>query len=144
MKICFTVESNLYTTTTFRTPKFCALLQDGRYLYVIYVVKVQDGPQNGGRFRQVVAFQRWLLMLTKVWLYIKKLFARQQWQCLYKTNVNFRKLENKNIVIFNNWKIISYLYPHVNVFIKIKPSDLLKIPQPKHAPPGNFHMKILR
>jgi len=63
---------------------------------------------NGCHFRQVVAIQRWLLMLIKVWLYIKQLFSRQRCPCLYKTNV--WKLEYKNIDIFNNWKIIPYIF----------------------------------
>jgi hypothetical protein len=43
-------------------PKKWPLLTSGRcskYIYVIY--KLLLGPQNDGRFRQVVAVRRWLL-----------------------------------------------------------------------------------
>ncbi len=76
----FDVQSNLCTTTTLGTQKLLSLLTGGRCSDGIYVLKVENGHQNGGRYRQVVVSSGWTVFriytktlvncgLLKVWLF---------------------------------------------------------------------------
>jgi hypothetical protein len=55
------IQSNLCKTITFGTTKKWPLLSGGRCSEFIYILKLKMGPENGGRYEQVVAIRRWSL-----------------------------------------------------------------------------------